>query len=430
MTGEAPAAAQPADRSRVACLVGNGASMAYDPGLSVAALTGAVIDAIQRVTVDGGGTGDPANDPALEALTALTGFARAISGTDPSGFEQLLSPLDAAASALPALRDLRPLGRAATDAASGVGTVGEALDRTEAFLREVHRLGVSAALEVIDAKTAAHLDGRFGTTIQAFVDALAAAVDQQWGSLTVATLNYDPLLHVGFFNPPATSGADGSWFPREPSTQHVTDLADGRQLVYHKLTAGDGSLGGYRLRDADDFLPGRAVLLQLHGSLAWLRHPDTDDVWRFNMEDVRLANVDDGLSYWQAWRDGHTEWTPAVVLTNRKDRAVQRRPFDLAYRVFARRLDVADRWLIAGYGLGDGPVNAALHDAVRRRRDRGSDLPLVLVVDHGKTRDKIRTDVAALLGLKPEEAGQRVLVNCDGIPACVESAEWKKWSRA
>lgn len=59
-----------------------------------------------------------------------------------------------------------------------------------------------------------------------------------------------------------------------------------------------------------DCLPRRTRLIHLHGSLTWLRNPQTGKVYRFRIEELRAIN------YWHAWRDGGTKWERGG-LTNR-----------------------------------------------------------------------------------------------------------------
>src|SRR5205823_5505846 len=147
---------------------------------------------------------------------------------------------------------------------------------------------------------------------------------------------YDGLTHAGFFE----AGVD-IW---GESSFGITDLADGRwdRVQAHEVTPGH-PIDGHPLREIDDLLRDRAHVIQLHGSLGWLWEPSRDGVWKFRLNELRMAD------YWECWREGGTEWSPAVVLTDRKDRATATWPFSLAYDVFHRRLADAERWLIAGY---------------------------------------------------------------------------------
>jgi hypothetical protein len=101
-------------------------------------------------------------------------------------------------------------------------------------------------------------------------------------------------------------------------------------------------------------------------------------------------------------------------------------PFALAYESFTRRLVDADRWLIAGYGLGDDPVNSAFRQAleIRRRVRRRPADPALLVVDRGDDVDAHRDDVARAIGIRSDA----VTVSLAGIPTVLDTEEWHDWA--
>ena len=143
--------------------------------------------------------------------------------------------------------------------------------------------------------------------------------------LGVATLNYDGLTHAGLLK-------HGK--PADP--------AHGFQNHSHTVVRGRKPIDGFALRQSDDIPDDKTPLIQLHGSLGWLRHPETGSVLRFTLDDLRA------IDYWSEWGAGNTNWSPVVVLTDQKERTIVRRPFALAYDIFQQRLIASDRWLIGG----------------------------------------------------------------------------------
>lgn len=159
------------------------------------------------------------------------------------------------------------------------------------------------------------------------------------------------------------------------------------------------------------------ALIQLHGSLAWLREPRLG-MYKFDLEALR------SLGYWEALRNGQTDWLPVVVLTDQKERQIQRTPFSLAYDIFQRRLVAADHWLIAGYGLKDAPVNELFRTAAMTRKAIGLRAPKILVVDYGVEVDEKRKEASISLGL-PENV---IKVSVAGAPGALKTQEWNDWA--
>lgn len=376
------------EAKRTACLLGNGVSVAYNGDLAVDRLTEGLVARFS----DAGAT-DPGR-----TLAQFAAQVAARDGRGSSTFEQLLGPLESSANALVSLVGLIPLAEA-----SGVDVRGS-LDAVRTFLEQVHRMGIAMTLDHIAGRSVG-ADTYYSVTAtlgQALV-ALGSAAN-----LSVATLNYDGLLHAGLME----AGTD-SW--GQP-TFSIADLADGRETASHVISAGH-EIEGHPIRDFDSIPPGRASLLQLHGSLGWLRAHD-ERVWRFPLTELRDAN------YWDAWQQGATEWDPCVVLTDRKERTVGSWPFALAYEIFQRKLTTADRWLIAGYGLGDVPVNLLYRAALRERQQTRLPIPATLVINRDVDADELRSRVHASLGI-PVRA---VTVTTVGIPDAFTSEEWKAWA--
>ena len=147
---------------------------------------------------------------------------------------------------------------------------------------------------------------------------------------------------------------------------------------------------------------------------------DPTSVWRFELQQLRDA------AYWQHLHDGTTAWLPAVVLTDRKDRAVSNWPFSLAYEVFQRRLISSDHWLVIGYGLGDVPVNALGAAAVRERARIGRPRPKMLVIDRISDTFSMRKRVSDVWRIPVSD----VTVSGTGLPEAFDSPEWMRWKAA
>ena len=216
-------------------------------------------------------------------------------------------------------------------------------------------------------------------------------------------MNYDGLTHAGLL-------LHGS----------PADLADGRPSFadFHRVVVGHRRIQGHRIRVEDNFPPHFSPLLQLHGSLGWLRSPK-GKLWRFSLDDLR------DLDYWTALGNGTTNWTPVVVLTDQKERTIVRRPFALAYDIFQQRLVSSDRWLIAGYGFGDEPVNEIFRTAWKTRMRASLPQPEILVVDYKLANPRAqRVKVGKLLGIPTRQ----ILVSNTGVPAVINDPDWTSWA--
>jgi hypothetical protein len=265
------------------------------------------------------------------------------------------------------------------------------------LLQRVYRVGMAIALgHVAERSIGGDFDAGAWSVAARLIELGPAS------RLSVGTLNYDGLLHAGLMD----VGRDEWGRP----TFMIADLADGRTLRNFEVVPGH-SLVGYPIRVVDDFPPDRACLIQMHGSLGWLRSPDDpSQVWRFTLGELRAAG------YWRAWRDGRTEWSPVVVLTDRKENATRAWPFALAYDSFLRRLTTADRWLIAGYGMGDTPVNLVFKTAtIERRRQGRPPIPPTLIVGYNEPPEGLAARAAERLGLKMDT----VAVTAAGVPAAL-----------
>ena len=113
-----------------------------------------------------------------------------------------------------------------------------------------------------------------------------------------------------------------------------------------------------------------------------------------------------------------------MVLTDRKDRATLEWPISLAYQTFLARLVAAERWLIAGYGLGDAPINNLYRTAVRTRARSGLGPARVLLVGLGPDDpDAVASEAREALGLPSNPS-----VSMVGVPGAFASQEWNDFA--
>ena len=369
------------------CLIGNGLSVSYSPELSVNRLTRMLR---QRFSDLGGD----------RAETALSQVARDLRGEDREAFEQLLGPLESLSRAIPGLPGLASLASLPAD------QIGECGTQLADFANEVHRIGLGIVLGLVAEHSVGVGGGRVEGTVVEVCRELgrAAAPDEASGSiLTVATLNYDGLLTAGLLR------------LHDDGLCALSDMGHGQlsnRLSIAREVPPSGCLG---IRAADD-LPGDVQLLHLHGSLGWLTDPDTGDVWKFELPELRGPHGQ-MRTYWTHLKTGSALLLPKVVLTDKKTRAVAEWPFSLAYLIFESRLRTSERWLIGGYGFGDEPVNQVLRRAYQRRQTLGSP-PRVLVIGHGPAvADRARHAI----GHPPQ------FVDTDGFPGAVHGAAFADW---
>jgi hypothetical protein len=332
-------------QTQIAALVGNGLSITFNPDLNIESLTAAVSARFQRQR-----SGRSAPDRVLARLAAR----QRETGDPYRDFEAMIGPLDQQRDNL---RDLRELAELVRDESRAVEA---ALRTIESFVASTRRLGVGQVLDTIQERS--YADGARTAPVHAFLSGLAEAT--HGGRLTVGNLNYDSLVMAGLCE-------------LLPS-QTFCDMAIGYSEQEFSVVSSAAPIRGRRLRSrAEDFPPRAVTLLHLHGSLAWLRHPETGQMWRFNMHDLRE------IHYWRNWRDGFTEWAPEVVLTNQssKSEVVTHQPFKLAYDMFEGRLIQADTWVIAGYSFRDECVNDLMAKVWRQRLHP----PKVMVVTKGSS---------------------------------------------
>ncbi len=366
---------------RVVAFVGNGLSIAYNPALSIASLTGELLRRFDETDDD---------------LRAIAAAARS---DDTDGFEQLLGPFDAVSAMIRNLPGIQSEG----GWTPRFNALGEALEAA----KDIHMRGTGIALSLIADRS--QNDGDF-TIVDTFCSAVAELTEPR--ELTIATLNYDGLLAAGFLQ----EAIHHDWTVRR--TLSICDMADGRTRseLIPDFTNGR-TIESWELRQIPDFLDDRARLLNLHGSLGWLRHiEDPHYVRKFRIPDLREAD------FWSRHSRGEASWEPIVVLTSRKTELTQEWPYQLCYAELRRALAEADRWLIAGYGFADEPVNQAFKWAVRARQRQRRDTRVLVI---GIERPPIlRARTRGRLGIPADWT----IASDDGLPDAIEGDLWQEWA--
>ena len=368
----------------LAVLVGNGLSIAFNPGLGLREITQEMLSRIES-EVDGG-------DSVTAAMKAVAEQALPAGVTSDSDFEILVGAFGTEQKTLAFLSQLAAaLHPADTD-------LKDAIDRTVDFAVRVRDMGISHVLEVIFERSYAAVDES-----AALFEFIGTLMEHFSGRITFGNLNYDTLLLAGLI---------------EMGKDQLADLGHGyRQVI---VTTESGSHHVPALRRRADFRPARRLrLLQLHGSLTFWKHEATDIYLKLDTAFLR------GDSVWRQIRDGGVEVRPVVVLANQQDKGahVEEYPFSLAYSSFREALKGSDRWLIVGYSFRDACVNDMLRDEFLQR-DAASK-PQVLVVTLGTIPTS--EDVARALGWGAEDGSSEswLLVSRDGAETMSESAEWE-----
>lgn len=368
---------------KYAFLIGNGLAIAYNPALAVPALRDDLL--LEFSGLSGG-----------RAEEALAGFAARLSESGTASFENLLGPLEHSAAALPYLDGVVAIGE------GGDEEIRRALATTASFLKDLHRVGLSVVLKLI----AERAKGQKDALDRVVIATCRAILDLNTSSpRTIATLNYDGLLHAGFLK----------W------EEQVADLGAGYLPL--AVSLGDRELEAHELRSTDDMQNAPIHLLNLHGSLGWLMDPETRVSMKFKIDDLR------DVSYWDLLAAGNSRLWPLVVLTDQKTRRVATPPFALAYATFRERLARADRWLVGGYSFSDEAVNVVLNEAYEkrvawRRRNPALTLPRILVIDKTSDQDAIQAAAANTVGCPVDD----VRVAADGFPTAVGGDDWNEWA--
>jgi hypothetical protein len=259
----------------IAVLIGNGLSIAYNGNLTIPKITESIVQRLSEAGSDG--------TPQAQLMRMVA--ERAGHDDARTNFEAPVSPFDE-------LRDTLPLiGKLSNLAGKSRLDIRRALQDSAEFANLLYRHGVSNVLEVIAMESTAREDDI--VPLRAFVEEIIDSADG--GEVAVGNLNYDALLMAAMCR---------------DHNHDLCDLADGRrQRALYWITEDNWAVG--RPLRTDGNLPYRRLtLLHLHGSLAWLRNPADDCVYKLGIEDLRR------IDYWRLWRQGKTNWSPVVGLTN------------------------------------------------------------------------------------------------------------------
>lgn len=367
----------------LAVLVGNGLSMAFNPELGLRDITQAMLARIESEVDEG--------NAATAAMKAVAEHALPTGVTSDSDFEILVGAFGTEQKTLSFLSQLA----AALDPSDTDLT--EAIAKTVAFAERVRDMGISHVLEVIFERSYARSD--LSTGLYIFLKSVMEGFD---GRITFGNLNYDTLLLAGLL---------------EVGKEDLADLGHGyRQVI---VTTESGPHHVPALRRVPDFPTNRRVcLLQLHGSLTFWAHRESDIFMKLDTDFLRTESV------WRQVRDGGVEVRPVVVLANQQDKSahVEEYPFSLAYSVFRDQLSRSERWLVVGYSFRDACVNQMLQDEFLRR-DAGSK-PQLLVVTLGDVPTVDEVEKALGWGAEDGSSSDWLSISRNGAEAMSQSPEW------
>lgn len=367
----------------LAVLVGNGLSMAFNPELGLRDITQAMLARIESEADEG--------DAATAAMKAVAERALPTGVTSDSDFEILVGAFGTEQRTLTFLSQLA----AALDPSDTDLT--DAIAKTVAFAERVRDMGISHVLEVIFERSYARTDLSAG--LYTFLGAVMEGFD---GRITFGNLNYDTLLLAGLL---------------EIGKEDLADLGHGyRQVI---VTTESGRHPVPALRRSPDFPADRRVrLLQLHGSLTFWTHRESDIFMKLDTNFLRTESV------WRQVRDGGVEVRPVVVLANQQDKSahVEEYPFSLAYSAFREQLSRSDRWLVVGYSFRDACVNQMLQDEFLRREEGRKPQLLVVTLGSVPTLDEI--EKALGWGAEDGSSSSWLSVSRDGAEVMSQSLAW------
>ncbi|QYX34567.1 SIR2 family protein [Nocardiopsis sp. MT53] len=308
-------------------------------------------------------------------------------------FEDLLGPLDVAASGISAASPL-------------IGVIGEnffdeevlqGVVKSEGYLRDIYNIGVAITLDEIQRRAV-----NFECTRE-LAEKVHALAKKNGEKCYFGTLNYDGLVYA--------SNIETSWIDK-------CDLAHGRREVEGVVVEGARPACGWLLREVGDFPEDRDfIFLELHGSIAWLKCPGCSKVVRFPASELR------DIDYWIGLCNRLSLWQPQVILTSKYEKLNRMRvdPFSLAYNEFIRGVARSNSLLVAGYGFGDIGINEIIADALRFETQ-----VLISTIESGPSD----WDIFQSLGVG-EGGLRRYLDICRcGLPGALSCEHWDRWRDA
>jgi hypothetical protein len=322
---------------RIAVLVGNGMSIAFNSKLELTELTNALVEKIASFATDG--------SAAIEVLNSLVSAS-----PDAHTFETFVGALEESNISSQALLKL------AMNLSPDEKALHDSIINTSDFARTLRDWGVSFVLETIMERS------RIAREDRGELDSLLIKLKTSFSAqLVFGNLNYDTMLLTAMLQ---TYGLP-----------NVADMASGYENA--RVISDNQEITVRALRRTDDFPKNRVLHLSLHGSLQFW-----SDDRRKTVVKLETAMLEDG-DQWRSVREGTTNIRPVVVLTNQKQKvdAVRDFPFSLAYEKFEQALVESTKWLIIGYSFTDRSVN----DMLRVQKIFNSGCPEIFVVTLGSS---------------------------------------------
>jgi hypothetical protein len=323
-------------------LVGNGLSIAAQPGFALGPLTAAVRVRLDAVDLDG--VSARVRLEQIRDRLEADGFQDA-NGT---GFERLIGPLDR----LSLLIDV--------ELAAIVGSIEPTLlgplQAIGSLVRDLYVRGVGAVLSQVDSLDAAANLAPVRQVVRWFTDGLHGG-----DHVAVYTPNYDPLLDRILLEL-RTEIVGGIEHPRYVMADEFSGQDDETQLT---LVPDGNAVPVFRPRTEPYQRTRPLDLIHLHGGQHWLGTPM--GLFKTRLGELRAAGV------YGRWTNGEVvSARPAVLLTDQKTSAVLRSPYVEGYQRLGYDLAHADRVVVLGYGFGDLPLNVRLREAHNGTRPPGS----------------------------------------------------------
>lgn len=321
---------------RLAVLVGNGLSIAFNPNLGLTELTDALVEKVSQFASDGSA-----------AVEVLSGLISNESGTQT--FETFVGALEESNISTQTLLKL------AKNLSPDEKELHDSITTTSKFARTLRDWGVSFVLETILERSRISRFDR--SQLDKLLEKLNASFPDR---LVFGNLNYDTMLLTAMLQ---TYGL-----------KNVADMASGLEKA--TVISDSEEITVRSLRRTDDFPNDRVLHLSLHGSLQFW-----SDEERRTVVKLETSMLEDG-DQWRSVREGTTNIRPVVVLTNQKQKtdAVREFPFSLAYEKFEQALFESSKWLIIGYSFTDRSVN----DMLRVQQIFNTGSPRIFVVTLGK----------------------------------------------
>jgi len=375
-------------------LVGNGLSIAFNPGLNLASITKEMISRMESATEDG--------DKVVHAMNETARRAVSEGEVTDEDFEKLVGAFDSQVLTLDELSKLADL------VASDDAELQKSIHDVATFSQKVRDMGISYVLEVIMERS------RGDWTLHDEMHQLVQAIIGNFsGTVYIGNLNYDTLLlsSLKAVNAPMSDMAHG--FDRFPILVKDEDNPEDAGVSYTVT----------RLRTELNFPVGpgyRVRLLHLHGSLTFWGSTKNNLHFKAPVEVLR------NHAMWAGLRKADPKWRPAVVLANQRDKAhhVGRYPFKLAYEAFQEGLQEAQHWLIIGYSFRDACVNDILRNEFIRRKVK----PKVLVSTYGDYLSTEQVELAFGWGAEDEDSSGWLTINREGAKGLQQTWDWAVFS--